>query len=338
METRANHVVIGAFVLVVVLGLFGFVLWLAKIEIDQEFAYYHVAFDEAVSGLSLGGDVRYNGIPVGAVTAIEIARDDPSKVQVTLEVARETPVRADTVAKLELQGITGVAFIQLSGGTAASSFWRGGGGGGGPPTPGPNGELPLLQSERSAIQAFFAGAPELINRAIVLVEAVTKLVNDENRQAFGNILSNVDDLSSRLAKRGPELEQMLADLQQIAGQTNQLMGRLNSLIDGADATLSVARGTLSTADGLMEGELRQTLADLSSASQQFEAVGKELHVLVADNREGLTAFSNDGLLELTRFLEEARVLISAASLLIEDLQSDPAQFLFGDQGSGFEAE
>jgi phospholipid/cholesterol/gamma-HCH transport system substrate-binding protein len=116
------------------------------------------------------------------------------------------------------------------------------------------------------------------------------------------------------------------------------MGRLNSLIDGADATLSVARGTLSAADSLMEGELRQTLSDLSAASQQFEAVGKELHTLVADNRQGLTAFSNDGLLELTRFLEEARVLISSASLLIEDLQSDPAQFLFGDQGGGFEAK
>ena len=328
METRANHVVIGSFVLVVVIGLFGFVLWLAKIEIDQEFAYYRVPFVEAVSGLSLGGDVRYNGIPVGAVTAIEIARDDPSKVQVTLEVARETPVRADTVAKLELQGITGVAFIQLGGGSAAA----------GPPKPGPNGELPLLRSERSAIQAFFAGAPELINRAIILVEAVTKLANEDNREAFGNILTNMDDLSSRLAKRGPELEQMLGDLQQIAGQTNQLMGRLNSLIDGADATLSVARGTLSAADSLMEGELRQTLSDLSAASQQFEAVGKELHTLVADNRQGLTAFSNDGLLELTRFLEEARVLISSASLLIEDLQSDPAQFLFGDQGGGFEAK
>ena len=328
METRANHVVIGSFVLVVVIGLFGFVLWLAKIEIDQEFAYSRVTFVEAVSGLSLGGDVRYNGIPVGAVTAIEIARDDPSKVQVTLEVARETPVRADTVAKLELQGITGVAFIQLGGGSAAA----------GPPKPGPNGELPLLRSERSAIQAFFAGAPELINRAIILVEAVTKLANEDNREAFGNILTNMDDLSSRLAKRGPELEQMLGDLQQIAGQTNQLMGRLNSLIDGADATLSVARGTLSAADSLMEGELRQTLSDLSAASQQFEAVGKELHTLVADNRQGLTAFSNDGLLELTRFLEEARVLISSASLLIEDLQSDPAQFLFGDQGGGFEAK
>ncbi len=328
METRANHVVIGSFVLIVVLGLFGFVLWLAKIEIDQEFSYYQVKFEEAVSGLPLGGDVRYSGIPVGAVTAIEIAKDDPAKVLVTLEVARDTPVRADTVAKLELQGITGVAFIQLRGGTAAA----------GPPRPGLKGALPQLQSERSAIQAFFAGAPELINRAIVLVDAVTKLVNEDNRVAFGKILTNVEDLSGRLANRGPELEQMLVDVQQIAGKTNELMGRLNSLIDGADATLSVARGTLSTADGLMEGELRQTLSDLSAASKEFEAVGKELNTLVVDNRQGLTAFSNDGLLELTRFLEEARVLISSATLLIEDLQSDPAQFLFGGQGGGFEAE
>ncbi|MBT3332358.1 MAG: MCE family protein, partial [Rhodospirillaceae bacterium] len=84
---------IGSFVLVVVLGLFGFVLWLAKIEIDQEFAYFGITFEEAVSGLSIGGDVRYNGIPVGTVTLIEIAPNDPSRVQVTLEVKRDTPVR-----------------------------------------------------------------------------------------------------------------------------------------------------------------------------------------------------------------------------------------------------
>ncbi|MBT7756392.1 MAG: MCE family protein [Rhodospirillaceae bacterium] len=328
METRANHVVIGAFVLVVVFGLFGFVLWLAKIEIDQEFAQYRVTFDEAVSGLSLGGDVRYSGIPVGAVTTIEIDPDDPSRVRVTLEVARDTPVRADTVAKLELQGITGVAFIQLSGGTVEA----------GAPKPARDGEPPSLRSERSAIQAVFAGAPELINRAVILIDAVTKVVNEDNRAAFGHILANVDDLSGRLSRRGPELEQMLGDLQQIAGRSNELMGRLNGLLDSADATLAVARGSLSTADDLMEGDLRQTLADLRGASQQFQAVGKDLQTLVADNRVGLTAFSNDGLLELTRFLEEARVLVAAVSRLIEDLESDPAQFLFGDQQRGFEAE
>ena len=328
METRANHVLIGSFVLIVVIGLFGFVLWLAKIEIDQQFDHYRVVFDEAVSGLSIGGDVRYNGIPVGTVTVIKIDRNDPGRVQVMLEVARDTPVKADTVAKLELQGITGVAFVQLSGGTAAAGLAK----------PGPAGGPPLLRSERSAIQAFFAGAPELINHAIVLVDALTKLVNEDNRAAFGHILANVDDLSTRLAKRGPELEQMLGDLQQIAARSNELMGRLNSLIDSADATLSVARGTLSTADDLMEGDARETLAELRTVSRRFAAFGEDLQVLVAENREGLSAFTTDGLLELTRFLEEARVLIASASRLVEDLQSNPAHFLFGDQQGGFETE
>ncbi len=327
METRANHVVIGAFVLVIVAGLFGFVLWLAKIEIDREFAYYRVTFDEAVSGLSIGGDVRYSGIPVGTVKMIEIAPEDPGRVRVTLEIARSTPVWADTVAKLELQGITGVAFVQLRGGTTAA----------GPPEPGPDGEPPMIRSERSAIQAFFAGAPELINRAVILVDAITNLVNEGNRTAFGQILANVDDLSGRLARRGPALEQALVDLQQIAHRSNELLGRLNGLLDSADATLSVARGTLSTADNLMEGDVRQVLQELGAASQQFQVVGNNLQTLVADNRQGLTAFSNDGLLELTRFLEEARVLIAAATRLIEDLEDDPAQFLFGDQQEGFEA-
>ncbi len=328
METRANHVVIGTFVLVVVFGLFGFVLWLAKVEIDQQFAYYRIVFDEAVSGLSIGGDVRFNGIPVGTVTEIKIDRDDPGRVSVLLEVDHDTPVKSDTIGKLELQGITGVAFIQLSGGTASA----------GRPKPGPDGEPPTLQSERSAIQEFFAGAPELINHAIILVDELTKLVNEENRTAVGNILGNVEDLSGRLAKRGPELERMLADLQEIAAQTNSLMTRLNGLVDSADATLSVARGTLSVADEVMEGDVRQTLQDLRDTAAEFKVVGNDLHLLITENREGLAAFTTDGLLELTRFLEEARVLISSASRLVEDLQSDPAQFLFGDQQGGFEAE
>lgn len=328
METRANHVVIGAFVLAIVIGLFGFVLWLAKIEIDQQYSYFNATFEEAVSGLSIGGDVRYSGIPVGTVTGIKIDHDDPGRVQVLLEVDHDTPVKADTVAKLELQGITGVAFIQLSGGTAAA----------GPPKLGPNGEPPVLQSERSAIQAFFAGAPALIHRTIVLVDALSELVNKGNRDAIGQILANVDSLSTRLAKRGPELEQMLGDLQQVAAQTSELMARMNALIDSADATLSVARGSLSTADDLMEGDVRQTLVALQAAATEFEAVGKGLRTLVAENREGLNAFTTDGLLELTRFLEESRFLIASASRLIEDLQSDPAQFFFGDQKGGFEAE
>ena len=116
METRANHLLIGTFVLVVTAGAFGFVLWLAKLDIDREFQSYHICFEGSVSGLSLGSDVLYRGIPVGTVTEILIDPEDPGRVLVAVDLASTTPIRQDSIATLEVQGITGVSLIQIGGG------------------------------------------------------------------------------------------------------------------------------------------------------------------------------------------------------------------------------
>ena len=111
METKASHLLIGGFVLIVVAGVFAFVTWLAKLEIDREFSRYLIVFEGSVTGLSRSSDVLYNGIPVGSVAAIEIDPADPSRVRVTVEVAGATPIRADSIATLELKGITGVSQV-----------------------------------------------------------------------------------------------------------------------------------------------------------------------------------------------------------------------------------
>ena len=85
METKANYILIGAFTLIGILIGFGFVLWLAKVEVDRQYAYYDILFDN-VSGLSEAGDVRYNGLPVGQVVELRLAPQDPSKVLVRIEV------------------------------------------------------------------------------------------------------------------------------------------------------------------------------------------------------------------------------------------------------------
>ncbi len=116
METRANHLLIGVFVLAMVAGAFGFIIWLAKVQIDREFDRYYVFIDGSVTGLSGAGEVRYNGIAVGSVKEIIIDPGDPRRVRVTIEVGSTTPVNEDTVASLEFLGITGVAYINLAGG------------------------------------------------------------------------------------------------------------------------------------------------------------------------------------------------------------------------------
>ena len=264
METRAHHLLVGSFVIIVVLGLFGFVIWLAKIDIDREFARYTIYFEGSVSGLSTASSVLYNGIPVGTVTAIELDVDNPSRVEVTIEVAATTPVRAGSVATLELQGITGVSLVALTGGSP----------GGAELAARPGERYPVIDSVPSQFQRLFAGAPELISRSIQLIEQATKLFSEENLTSLMAILGDAETLSSELAARSGEVGSILDNIERTSTDVrtatvalNELMASLNvevaAISDDTKATLSTVRGTLAGVDSLVDGEVRGLVAELS---------------------------------------------------------------------------
>jgi phospholipid/cholesterol/gamma-HCH transport system substrate-binding protein len=112
METRAHHFLIGAFAIGITLLTIGFLFWVGRFEFDRQYQIYDLKFEGSVSGLSKAGDVLYNGIKVGEVIMIEIDEDNPKNVLVRIQVGRATPVKEDSYARLETQGLTGVAAIQ----------------------------------------------------------------------------------------------------------------------------------------------------------------------------------------------------------------------------------
>ena len=121
METRANFIIIGLFTLLGILVGFGFFLWLASVQINRQYAQYGVLF-ENVSGLDQSAEVLFNGVSVGSVTGIRIWEDDPSKAYVGIEIDATTPIAVDTIARLESQGVTSVAYIALSGGAPGAAL------------------------------------------------------------------------------------------------------------------------------------------------------------------------------------------------------------------------
>src|SRR3981189_214647 len=116
METRAPFVLIGAFVLAAIAAVFGFVYWLNNTGGLGPRATYHVQFEGSVPGLMVGAAVLFNGIRVGEVTDLGLAADNPRRVNATISVSSTTPVRSDTKAGLEFQGLTGVPVVALEGG------------------------------------------------------------------------------------------------------------------------------------------------------------------------------------------------------------------------------
>ena len=402
METRANHLLIGVFVLAMVAGAFGFIIWLAKVQIDREFDRYYVFIDGSVTGLSGAGEVRYNGIAVGSVKEIIIDPGDPRRVRVTIEVGSTTPVNEDTVASLEFLGITGVAYINLAGGEPDS-----------PRLLAQEGqELPVIASRPSRFEELIAGAPEALDRIIVLLNQMAGFLDEGNRAAVAGILSDARTLTGVLAGRADKLgatldniEQTSAELrdaalsvrrvaaeaegmiesvaatletargtmggveatleaargtmggadralaqaassiQGVAARAEGLMGEVDATLaaargtlGGVDATLAAAQDTLGGADKFLANDLRHLFDDARATARSVTRTSDEIQALIAENREPFGEFSSEGLIEFSRLITEARFLVSSLSRLAEQLESAPAQFLFGDSEQGFKAE
>lgn len=228
METRANYILIGAFTLAGILGAFGFFLWLAKFEVSRQYAYYDVLFDN-VSGLSAAGGVSYNGLPVGQVVSLDLDKKDPSKVRVRLEVDANIPVTDDTIAQLQSMGVTGVSFVDLSGGSPTA-----------PRLP----QNSVIKSKRSAIQSLFEGAPKVLDEAVTLLENLNAVVDDNNRKAVSDILDNLASASGRLDKTLTDFQSLSSDLGGAAKELGAFTNRLDQLADTAETTLNTGTDTL----------------------------------------------------------------------------------------------
>jgi len=236
METKANYLLIGVFTLVSIIGAFALLIWLTKVQIDRQYAYYDILFPD-VAGLSAAGDVRYNGLPVGQVVDLALDAENSALVRVRIEVGADTPVNTETVAKLQSQGVTGVSYVALSGGSATSS-------------PLPDGaEIP---SERSALQSVFEGAPLLLEKAVTLLEDVNEVFNEENRDAITNILQNTSDATARLDTALSNFETLSGDLSLAAREVAEFSDRLEELADVAEDTLTTATDTLDAAGDTFE--------------------------------------------------------------------------------------
>jgi phospholipid/cholesterol/gamma-HCH transport system substrate-binding protein len=193
METRAPFAVVGAFVLATMVAVFGFVYWLNNTGGLGPRAIYHVQFDGSVPGLLVGAGVLFNGIRIGEVTELALAPDNPRRVNATISVATNTPVRADTKVGLEFQGLTGVPVIALEGGTLLAN----------------SGPVPTLIAEPGAGQSMTQAARDALRK----VDAVLSENSEPLKQTFANLKTFTDGLARNTGK----IDNILAGLDKTMG-------------------------------------------------------------------------------------------------------------------------
>lgn len=225
METRANYALIGAFTLAVVTAAFMFVFWFSGASKQSGRDSYRIVFSSSVSGLTRGSQVLFNGLKVGEVTNIDFA-PDPSEVFALIEVDRRTPVKTDTRARLEYQGLTGVGSIALTGGSADSPRLKTDGG-----------EMPVIRAERSDFQNLVETVQNLSSKIDSILNKTDTLVTD-NAAAIAKTVQNVQVFTDSLAANSDGLKDFLAGIGDLGRTIRPLAARLEGLAGTLDKLVS----------------------------------------------------------------------------------------------------
>lgn len=335
METRASYFLVGLFVLTIIAGAFAFVVWLARLEKDDS-VYYYIYFRGSVTGLSVGSAVRYRGVPVGNVTGIELDALNVELVEVTVALRPGTPIKTDTIASLQLQGITGLSFVQLTGGTREAPLLE----------PRPGKRRAVIASRPSAIEQVFDDAPELLARLLSAVDRINALLGPENQHRIAGVLENAVAFSGALAKAGGDIEALASDAAGTLKELRVAAASLNTLARDFQALSRELGGDAKVVLGEAQGALADTrkviggagagVTDLRDAARSFEKMARGLETLVEESRRPVRDFANTGLYDLTQLIGEARGLVAALSRLAYQIERDPARFFFGDQQRGYQ--
>ena len=294
METKANYVAVGAFVLICVIGLVVTLLWLAGAQYSQEYDYYQTSFKGSVSGLGKGTVTRYNGIEVGRVKDLTFDPNDPQSVIVTLQVQPHLNIREDSVASIASQGLTGGSYVEISGGTRDS-----------PLLTAKEGErYPVIRSKQSTLAQLEQSAPEVVAKLNVAASRINDLLKDENRKALANTLANLDTVTTMLAARSGEIDASIrhandavANLEQASRDFQPTIAHLSGTIETANTTLAKYGKVADDADAYVNGEglaqlsdligdIRRTVTNLDQLSAQLNKQPTVL--LFGDRRKGYT--------------------------------------------------
>jgi phospholipid/cholesterol/gamma-HCH transport system substrate-binding protein len=292
METRARFVLIGLFTIVGFVAALGFVLWLAKVQLDRTYAQYDILFGN-VAGLSQTAAVRYNGVDVGKVLTIALDRDDPALVRVRIEIFASTPVRTDTIATLASQGVTGVSFIALEGGSAEAERLAVE-----PPV-----EVPVIRSQKSVVQDLMVSGPELLAEATALITQVRSFVTPENRDSVARILANTRDATGRI--------------DELATRAEATLSRIDAVLNGAEAGLAAT-------DGLLQRDVPALIAKLRAAADSTGAAMDSFRSAARNDLPRLAA-------QVSALIADASGVIARFDALARQIGSDPGRFLLGNK-------
>jgi len=358
MDSKVNYAIVGLFVIILSIALVASVLWLSVGIEKKSYQTYQVYIQESVSGLNHKAPVKYRGVEVGYVRDVGLVLDRPHEVRVLLDIEQGVPLKQDTFVILSVQGLTGLAHLELTGGSLDAS-----------PLVRENRQTyPEIQTKPSLLVRLDTAAfdlldnlnnvsmtanaflsylsPEMTNNLLAnisnLSSAMNVLLSDENHAAITSILQNFETISHSLAAQTDNFDAGVSNLVQSTANLSQMTAKVTNLLSQIENNLVAVEGT-SNAFGKIAGAIENTSNAFTRTADSINAVvgsvdkttvvigetASHITVAVKESRRDMNYFTRQALPEVTNSLRELRVLLNNLRSFTQELEHKPNMLLFG---------
>ncbi|MDZ4374735.1 MAG: MlaD family protein [Phenylobacterium sp.] len=305
MEKNANYTLVGLSTLILTFAVVIFIVWLARLSFARDFDLYDIVFKGPVRGLNEGGEVHFNGIKVGEVTTIALDKTNPSNVIARVRVTEDVPVRVDSFATLEPQGITGLNYVQITSGTGSQPLLN--------DAAQPNCAreglaracVTVIKSQRSTLADLLEGGGTVLTRTIEALDRVNRVLSDQNIQTLSAAISDTQAITAELRERRAIIADAQAALQRIEEATGEI------------AALS------KTTREVVDGDGRRAIANLADAAAEGKAAAADARAMLNQLKGPTTDFAVHGLPQVTQSVIQLQSTAEALERLVNDIQSSP---------------
>jgi phospholipid/cholesterol/gamma-HCH transport system substrate-binding protein len=300
MERNANYAMVGFASLVLFVGLAAFVLWLAQVRFARDYDIYDIVFDGPVRGIQQGGEVHFNGIKVGEVTRIALDPVNASRVIARIKVTSDVPIRTDSYATLEAQGITGVNYVQITAGARTRQLLK---------QATPRGQIPVIRSQKSALADLLEGGGTVLQRSVEALDRVNRLLSDGNIKTVSGVFDDIHSITGELRER----RAIIADAQHALQTMDVTLQKVGQLSDSAK--------------GLVNGDAKRTLASLASAADDLKATSHQAQQALAKLEGPTTDFATNGLPQLTATIGSLQTATESLNRVLSEAEQSPSALL-----------
>lgn len=320
MESRANYTVVGVFVLLFSAGMIFFIFWLGKYGLSDKYDLYKIYTTESVSGLSVDSSVKYMGVDVGTVKKISINPKNSKEIVIILKVKKHTPITKDMSAELKYFGLTGLAYIELSGSKKAGELLKS-----------KDGEIPVIKTKPSIYSRLGTTLNDITARTSIALNKLSNLLNDKNIENISKIIENIKEVTDTLKDSKESIKDAIVNFVKIEKNINALSDSLKSTSKKISSSSDAFKDMSKTIKEAAKQKLDQLVLSINSISREANTLIEDVLRSINEGDYNLKEISNPAIVQINQSIRELKLLLKEGKEILEELKNSPSDLLYKKQ-------